>query len=650
MDFELAVSIDSETRLFDRGEELAPEVACISYCYNDGPQAFEPQLITGKDEMRAFLHGVLTDPMKPVIVGQNFSYDAWCFMRAFPELKPLFFAAYDSLRVEDTMLGQRLLDIAHGCLDGKYWASLDKKVPYYYSLAALYERYGLGKLDKGNERMTFGELIGVPGHLWPAAHVHYAKLDALATLQVWTAQQEWPNLLKDSGRQSKYALALQKLSINGMHTDEEYVRQYIGELSEKIAAAEVFIREQKLLRKDGSRDTKAAKRLMAEVCAANDIQPKLTATGEISLDAEAVRAVEDLSPVLEAYALFSQSKMLLQRAEDLLDGSRGLPLQTQFVSLLENGRTSSRIPKDPIKGVQLQNFPRKGKLRECFVPKNRDTHYFCSIDFNSDEMVSFAQAELDMTGKSILAEALNAVPAKDPHCMFAAALLDCPYEEVLANKKHGKYKEARQIAKAFDFGFLGGLGAEGFMRYVNRTAKKPEDRISLKRAREVHAKGYAFWKPDAYFDAIRQALGGEREGRCTVTQLRSERVRGMLDYPGAANTMFSGLSADGNKDCLYEAVKHCELAEVTHGWADFIGCRVVGFFHDELFYEVPIATATRSSEALCALQLETKKKWNPDVRSSASPAIMRRWYKDADEVRCPLFGTLLPWEPEATDK
>lgn len=645
MDFELACAIDFETRLFDRGDELAPEPACLSYCWNDGPLAFEPQLVVGLDPMSVFLESVFDDERKPVIVGQNLSYDMHVAKRWFPTLKKKIFDAYDALRVEDTMLRQRLIDIAEGCLDGKYSAQLDKKVPHYYSLAALYERYELGKLDKGAERTTFGELIGTPIEQWPAEHVKYAKLDALATLQVWGKQCEYKNLLKDSPRQSKYAFALQQLSLFGMYTDSAYVGQYIYELQEKIREAEALLREHKLVRKDGSRDTKAAKALMLAVCTENEIEPKLTATGAISLDAEAVRAVEDLSPVLEAYALFSQSKQLLDRAQGLLDGADGLPLQTQFVSLLENGRTSSRIPKDPIKGVQLQNFPRKGKLRECFIPKSPATHYFCSIDFNSDEMVSFAQAELDMTGKSLLAEALNS--GKDPHCMFAAVLLDCSYEEVLANKKHGKYKEARQIAKAFDFGFLGGLGAEGFMKYVNRTSKKPEDRITLKRAREVHAKGYAFWKPDAYFEEIRKALGGEREGRCTITQLRSERVRGMLDYPGAANTMFSGLSADGNKDSLYEAVKHCELAEVVDEWRVFSGCRVVGFFHDEIFYEIPIATATAAAEALCALQLEVKKRWNPDVRSSASPAIMRRWYKDADEVRDPLFGKLLPWEPEA---
>ena len=653
MDFQLAVAIDSETRLFDRGIELAPEVACISYCWNAdtrGELAFEPGLITRKIDMQTFLLEVLEDPRKPVIVGQNFAYDVWVFMRwlAGPGpsyMKKLWFQAYDEGRIHDTMLNQRLIDIAHGCLDGKYNAFLDKKVPYYYSLAALYERHELGKLDKGAERMTFGELIGTPQVLWPAEHVHYAKKDALATLQVWTKQQEHQTLLRDAGRQAKYAMALQKLAINGMHTDGVAVEEYINYLQGIIKEAEITLLENKLLRKDGSRDTKLAKRIMEAVCAEHGIEPKRTKppSSAISLDAEAMKAIEGLSPLLEAYSLFSQSQQILQRAEALRDGSHGLPLQTQYVSLLENGRVSSRIPKAPICGVQIQNLPRKGKLRECFVPQNPDTHFFCSIDFASDEIACFAQAEIDLTGTSLLGEAVTA--GKDVHCMVAAQLLGCTYEEVLANKKSGKYKDARQLAKGVNFGGLGGLGAKGFMHLANRTAKTPADRIDERTARKVISAWLSTWKPEKYFDQVRGALGGERDGRCNLTQLRSGRVRGMLSFTEACNSLFSGLAADGNKSALYECVKACELLPLEN--SPFAGCRVVCFLHDEIMFEIPKATATASAEALCALMLETKKSWTPDVKAGAEPALMERWFKDAAEVRDPLFNTLLPWKPDA---
>ena len=631
-----AFSLDTETKLIGRGEDLAPPLVCASYC--EERAELQAGLRVGADVLPLLRSVACNDTL--TVVGAKFEFDAHVIARRFPEYVPQLIALYDSDRIHDVQIIERLRDISRGQLELPIEQPNGKKKTKSYSLSALYAAYGYGALDKSEDtwRLRYGELLDVPLDQWPRAARDYAELDAVATLRVYQSQRATQNTWKsDISRQVRGAFALQKVSLRGLVTDGSAVRSYIQELKQQIQTSRVLLEAAGIVRANGSRDTKRAQAHMRTVCAQLGITPKLTASGAVSLDLEACRAAWS-DVLVRSYSLYSTSDTLLTRAEQLIEGSRGLPLQSEYVALLENGRTSSRIPRPPLVGVQTQNLPREGKLRECFVP--RPGYYFLSIDFNSDEIACFAQAELLMTGSSKLAEALQ--QGLDVHCVLAAALLEEPYDVVYANRKHGKYAKARQLAKIGNFGCLGGMSARTMWLHANRSARRPEDRYTLAQIQRVHRVWYQRWQPQAYFEQIKSALGPDQwSGLCAIEQLQSGRIRGALSYTEAANTIFSGLAADSNKDVLYQCVRATMLAKPGDALWDV---HVVNMLHDELFFEVPTQSATRASKALCELMLSTKSRWLPSVPSGAEPALMERWYKAAEPVWSPA-GELLPWRP-----
>jgi DNA polymerase I-like protein with 3'-5' exonuclease and polymerase domains len=633
--FKHVVAFDTETFLVGRGEDLAPKLVCATWCHNDADR--EPGIATALGTEHVFLKIARSGAR---IVGQNIAFDMHVLLRRFPELQDTVFALYDSGRVVDTMLNQRLLDISQGRLDGFHNPLTGKYQQTYYSLAALHDHYGLGLLEKKDTwRLRYAELDGVPLMMWPKEAVSYAKDDALATLRVYEAQQQFSKQFEDdAAAQARGAFALQRVAIRGMITDGATVESYIKELEQLVHDSGKLLKDAGFIRSNGSRDTGKVKEHMQRVCDEAGVDVRKTATGAVSLDAESCREVQH-DALLQAYTLYSTSDTLLTKASALREGSKGLPLQTQFVSLLANGRTSSRIPKEPVVGVNLQNAPRAGKLRSCFIA--RPGYYFCDIDFDACEIVGLAQCETWLTGSSEMAKALR--NKQDLHCVVASQLLGEPYDVCYENKKVGKYAQARQLGKICNFGLAGGMSAATFMKHTNRSAKNPSERITLKQATELRDVWYKTWRMQPYFDAVKGAFGESSwDSILQIKQFVSGRIRGGLTYTEACNSLFSGLCADLNKMVLYECVKASMLAKPG---SPFYDCHVVNFVHDSVLLEIPIATATASAKALTELMCSKKQAFLPDVPVTAAPALAERMYKEMSAVWS-ADGELLPWRPE----
>src|ERR1700748_2761163 len=347
---------DTETALIGRGADLAPELACTTYC----DDSFEPDILHARDgeDFVAYLYD------ECIITGGNYAFDACVHMRAYPRLLPNIFKAYRENRVRDTFLAQKLIDLGQGCLGG-YRNGHGVFIEHRYSLAALYERYGFGSLDKSADtyRLRYGELIPVPMDAWPEAAKAYAKLDAKATLQVDAAQQQFSDFLENVYMQTRYALSRQLMSITGMITDAKTCALYLEETKAEIARCKSVLEKAGLIRgpetkpksKIGTRDTAAAKARMVSVCKELGIEPKLTPKDGICLDAEATRDTGD--PVLKAYSTFTAATTIIGKVTELQEGSKGLPLQPSFDMIKENGRCASRKPSPPLIGVQMHNLP-----------------------------------------------------------------------------------------------------------------------------------------------------------------------------------------------------------------------------------------------------------------------------------------------------
>lgn len=626
------VSLDLETALIEAGR-LDPDVVCAQVC----DESLEPELV---DHMHA--EQVIADLLAcddVTIVGANIAYDFGCIVREYPSLKKAVFRAYHAGRILDVQIAQRLIDIANGELDGA-WNHMGVFVKYYYSLAALHERWGLGALAKeGTWRLRYGELRGVPLEQYPEDARKYALDDAAATIKVWMLQwHSFPHFLKDLAAQTRAAFALHLMSVRGIHTDAAACDEYLEEVKAEIEGHKRCLLDKKLLRVNGTRDTKAAQAYMVEACARAGIAPKRTAKDGVCMDAEACRDVND--PVMKAYSSFVSAKGTVQRTEKLKLGSGVVPLQTRFQPLVNNGRSSSMEPSEPMVGQNLQNVPTGSRMRHVF--KARPRRRLNSVDFSGAELHSFAQVEFWFTGKSLIGEALNS--GRDLHCHLAAALLGCSYEEAFANKANGKYAWARKVCKNANFGLLGAMGAEKFMTMTNKNAKKKDDRITLELAEQLRALWFDTWQTRAYFDCISSMMSA---GAASVEHFVSGRVRGKVSYTECANGFFSGLTADAFKSALWDLTVACYADDQS---VLFGNCEPLLAIHDEVLAEV-----TDDQELMHEVAFEQARvmvaaynRYTPDFPVRAKPAVMRHWFKKAEDVY-DAAGRLRCWEPQTDD-
>jgi DNA polymerase-1 len=108
-----------------------------------------------------------------------------------------------------------------------------------------------------------------------------------------------------------------------------------------------------------------------------------------------------------------------------------------------SGRTSWSDPN-------LQNPPRAGGVRECFVP--RPGFVFVAVDYDTLELRALAQVCLDLFGWSKMADRLNA--GEDLHAALGARFLGIDYDAFMKLREAGDEdaKKARQNAKGFNFG------------------------------------------------------------------------------------------------------------------------------------------------------------------------------------------------------
>jgi DNA polymerase-1 len=356
--------------------------------------------------------------------------------------------------------------------------------------------------------------------------------------------------------------------------------------------------------------------------------PPLTEKGQISTSRKTLKATDD--PRLKLIADAGFTYKLLTTYVPVLERGTRVPINPRYNSPMETGRTSASSPN-------VQNPPRDGGVRECFIPRKGWVYAFA--DFKTLELCALSQVCLDILGKSTMAEAIRR--GDDLHLSLAAQLLNIPVPEAKRRYEAGdpEVKGARQQAKVANFGFPGGLGVTSFLAYAEGVGLV----ISYDQAQELRSAWFATWpEMHLYFDHI----AGLVEMHDQMTQLRSGRVRGGVTFTQAANGYFQGLAADGAKEALWRVSKECYVDKKS----PLYGCRPVLFLHDEIALEVPYSDPTRASAAarrLSQVMIEAMGVFIPDIPISAEPVMMRRWYKGGEAVT--VNGLLVPSRPEKVD-
>lgn len=608
------VGIDTETFKFRQGE-MSPKVVCLSWAMTGGAGVFRRQ--DAFDYLRRILGAAIDG--SATVVGANVSYDARCTMRTFPELASLWWQAYEAGRVEDVQIREKLLDIA----TGQHAFLKDSRG---YSLAALAKARLNVDLEKTTWRTSFDALDDIPIEQWPQGARDYATTDASILLPIWYDQEARAERmgykLIDGHRQARADLALQLASAWGIRTDPERVRALSDSVSKKLADLAMKLRREGLMRPDGSKNIKTIRDRVVKTYPGD---PPRTEGGSVQTGAEVLEECDDT--VLNMLAVYNGlEKTGSTFVQKLFEGTVG-PIHTGFDVLgADTGRISSFEPN-------LTNQPRAGGVRECFVP--REGCAFVACDFDCQEMRTWAQACFDILGWSSLAESFRKDPDFDPHTLFAANRLGITYEEGLKRKVADEeiLKTARQRAKAADFGFPGGMGADTFRSY----AKGYGVYLTVAEASTVKSE-FMHQYPEApkFFDWVSAMVPDG--GTTTARMMRSSRWRGHCRFTQLANMQFQGPASDSSKTALFEVSKRCHNVPTSA----LYGSRPLLFVHDELVLEVPLGRVHEVALELEEVMARAQEVWTPNVPARASAAAMLRWSKKAKRLK-DANGRMIPW-------
>lgn len=543
------IAIDTETYLIIPGL-LAPRMVCLTYCKEDG----EAGILLREEGIRQ-VHEWLDAGV--VLIGHNIAYDLTCLVAVDPTLMPKVMAAYDEGRIKDTYVREKLLMLAIGQLADAGDSGAKRQIKF--GLDAIVKRrfnrdISEDKKDPNAWRLRYRELDGVPLEKWPKKAVSYAIDDSRWTMAAFVSQEaEAGGDVADSTPQTRAAFWLHLMGVWGVRTDPEHVFALERKVRHEFEEINKTLKEWKLLRPKMQKGQQVWSRHMAKIKAmvaqsygGVDKTPK-TEKGAISTSRDTLLSTpyphlegcvydsdddqwscekECLVGVLHMLGRRSGVEKLLTTFVPALMLGTQVPINPRWNELVATGRTSCMRPN-------LQQPPRRGGVRECFVP--RPGFLYASADYSFVELCALAQVCLDLYGFSRLADAINA--GLDPHLDMAAELMGVTYkqaEAIKANKKHprnAEVKEMRQLSKALNFGLPGGLGAEKFVDYARAGYGVI---IDIGRARQLKPIWQQKWPEVIRFH---QDMGNRAQfGQSfTLEQLRSGRIRGDCGFCDGSN-------------------------------------------------------------------------------------------------------------------
>lgn len=644
-----AWALDTETFLIFPGY-LAPEMVCTTWAH-----AGASGLIHGRDPgLRPFVGDRFAHEH---LVFANAPFDLGVYGAKWPDLIPVIFNALDEDRIHDVQTREKLLDLARGTFRFEEDEEGNVKAKGYSLADVVWRKLGK-RMDKDTWRMRYHELWDTPCGQWPAGARNYATGDAIDTLSVFAKQEEVRarqlttgyDVLGNEAAQVRAHWALHLMSAWGFKTNQASVERLERRVRDQIAEIRDALVEAKLVRPDGTRDTKAAVRRMAEAMGdeaiLTDAGLNLIKEGDKSRD-EVLAMARDLGQYVSVsetaaelcgdktlldYSLYTKLRNLLTGSIKDLKSGTITPVQTRYEVLQATGRTSSS-------GPNIQNLRRAPGVRECFVP--RDGNVIIACDYSQAELHTWAQVCFDLFGESALRDALN--EDIDVHTLLAARVIGASYEDVQALVDAGDDTTKnihRRVAKHANFAFMGGASAKRFRAMVYSLSNGTLD-LDLSEAARVRAMWHQTW-PEAkhYFDYIRECSHGN--GFYWVKQARVDRIRANCTYTSAANALFQGLASDGAKAALYAVTKEQFLDRESA----LYGTACLAFVHDEILIEAPEGRAHEAAMRLQTVMEHEFNKFVPDCPTQAEPTIMRYWSKAAKQVWTDT-GRLVAWDPEA---
>lgn len=473
------IPLDTETEVIEAHQ--IPRLALASSCDGDTGLIIHPNRVL--EFMRVHKH--------KKFVFQNLAFDFWVLHKHFlahdnsVEGVGLLWQLLDQNSFHDTMVLDQLLRIAEG-----------EKNCQRRALDVLCSQYlGQPLVDKSDPyRMKYGEIIGKSFDDVDPGFFEYASRDAVATIRLYCAILERikeffssrnikPDLacitrygVLTEQIQNKASVTLTQIGRNGIKVDEDRLKAIrssleaeVNFLFEDLATQHPSLYPKK---KSGeykrtpsgsvSRSNKALDQiLLAEIVKIEQMTGKSVA---IPRNGKRISYMRELWEGFAKHSDFVKKWLSLDEMKKLIgftsfntdDEGR---VHANFNPLVATGRTSCSSPN-------LQNLPRVGGFRECFVPSEGNA--FVIVDYAYIELITLAATCEKRLGFSQMGEVVrNGV---DPHVSTAALFSGLTEDEFLNLKEtdSAHFKEERQKAKAVNFGIPGGMGINSLVAHSKR--------------------------------------------------------------------------------------------------------------------------------------------------------------------------------------
>jgi DNA polymerase I-like protein with 3'-5' exonuclease and polymerase domains len=618
------VGLDTETFLITE-ESPIPKLVCMSVSDGQETQLYKddnPLLLT-------VLENLLKDD-DITIVAHSASFDFSVLAVAFPEMMFLINKKYKDGKIICTKMNEKLIRLAYdGSIDGKE-----------FSLAFCVEKY-LGidiSKDKTEDswRLNYNKLIDVPMENWDSEAVRYAKMDAVYCLNVFK-KQLGVKKIKDVRVQSYCDwLGTITTKVEGLKVDNGFLETKLSELQKLISEQdEILVRlnfKEPKSKKDLTlkKNTSVIKEVVSQLYISMGLDVPTTDKGNISCDADSLGFLEGKHEGIDALLKIGSASTSVNTF--LLAWQGKEEIKPSLDMLKATGRMSCYSPN-------LQNVPRNGRIRGCIVP--REGYYFCSIDYSQLELLALAQVTHTMFQEyGVVSQMLLAInQGKDLHCVTGSNIMGCSYEEFIQQLalKDKIFKQYRQMSKAGNFGYPGGLMYKTFVDYARTSYGVIVTEEEAKKIREAFFLAYP--EVEFYHRYMERLLVTKDIGTFyECKQVFTDRVRMVPDsaYCSACNTFFQGLASDGVKQAFIDVCNATFFGDLKS-----IPKLVV---HDEIIFEVPIDNAHEEAMALSKIMINAMSKFLPDVKIiKAEPALMTRWEKEAESVY-DSNGKLTVWE------
>lgn len=590
------IAFDTETALFGPGL-MAPPLVCLSW--DDGT---ESGLMDRADGL-AWIRFQLSQTDNH-LVGQRTAYDLCVLAAEDATLLPLIFNALDNGRFGDTKLREQLLAIADGTFDTQRYSLKD--------LAS--KRLGLD-MDKGAVRTTFGALRGIPISQWPEGHRAYARGDATITRLVWLKQEaereseRWGDLLFDEACQVRASVALQLMTCWGMRTEATKVAEVAKGLYADKAVQDAKLQALGVVRANGTKDMSVIRDMVTKAYGGN---PPTTPAGGVATSKQVL--LDSGDPLLEDIAEGGKAAKYISTYLPWLEWGIHAPINPGYSPLKVTSRTGSSNPN-------IQNFPVKGGLRECFIP--RLGFIFADVDYATLELRTLAQSCLDLVGSSNMAEALKKEALEggpDLHSLLAGTIFNEDPVEIKRLEKLGdpEAKAKRTLSKAANFGLPAGSSSATFIKFAKSAYKIDVTQDQADNTKKV------FFEQWPEVKAMQKICAGIADKDGTIKLPRSKRVHGGKWFTNLTNLLFQGPAADGAKAALYRVSRACYVEESSV----LYGSRPVAFVHDQILCEVPIskgeACLKEIERIMVAVMIETA---TPDIPVAVDGKLLTHWGK-----------------------